>query len=139
MDIEFVRTFSQVVDTGSFVCAAKTLHVTQAAVSRRIGALEDYLGCEPLVRNKAGASLTPAGRRFLRYAASMVHALERARHEVGVARSFQGSLTVGGLWTVGRSALALAEHYERRVPRCTDQGSDRVRRGADDGPRRWQP
>lgn len=101
MDIEYVRTFLKVVDTGSFIRAAKTLHVTQAAVSRRISALEGYLGCELFVRNKAGASLTPAGRRFLRYATSLVQTLERARHEVGVARSYQRSITVGGrfgLW-----------------------------------------
>lgn len=101
MDIEFARTFLKVVDSGSFIRAAKTLHITQAAVSRRISALENYLGCELFVRNKAGAFMTPAGRRFLRYAANLVQTLERARHDVGVERSFNGSLTVGGrfgLW-----------------------------------------
>lgn len=101
MDIEFARTFLKVVDTGSFVRAAKTLHITQAAVSRRISSLEGYLGCELFVRNKAGATMTAAGRRFLRYAANMVQTLERARHEVGVAQAFEGSLAVGGrfgLW-----------------------------------------
>lgn len=101
MDIEFARTFLKVVDTGSFIRAAKTLHVTQAAVSRRIRTLEEYLGCDLFVRNKAGAVLTPSGRRFLRYAANMVQTLERARHEIGVAREFNGSLTIGGrfgLW-----------------------------------------
>lgn len=101
MDIEFARTFLKVVDTGSFIRAAKTLHVTQAAVSRRIRTLEEYLGCDLFVRNKAGAVLTPSGRRFLRYAANMVQTLERARHEIGVAREFDGSLTIGGrfgLW-----------------------------------------
>ena len=96
MDIEFARTFLKVVDTGSFIRAAKTLHVTQAAVSRRIRTLEEYLGCDLFVRNKAGAVLTPSGRRFLRYAANMVQTLERARHEIGVAREFNGSLTIGG-------------------------------------------
>jgi DNA-binding transcriptional LysR family regulator len=101
MNIEFARTFLKVVDTGSFIRAARVLHVTQAAVSRRIRTLEEYLGCELFVRNKAGAVLTPGGRRFLRYAANMVQTLERARHEIGVAREFNGSLTVGGrfgLW-----------------------------------------
>lgn len=101
MDIEFARTFLKVVDTGSFIRAAKALHVTQAAVSRRVRTLEAYLGCELFVRNKAGATLTPSGRRFLRYAANMVQNLERARHEIGVAREFSGSLTIGGrfgLW-----------------------------------------
>lgn len=101
MDIELARTFLKVVDTGSFIRAARTLHVTQAAVSRRIRTLEAYLGCDLFVRNRAGAVLTPSGRRFLRHAANMVQTLERARHEIGVAREFNGSLTIGGrfgLW-----------------------------------------
>lgn len=102
MDIEFARTFLKVVDSGSFVGAAKSLHLTQAAVSRRIQTLESYLGCELFIRNKSGAFLTASGRRFLRHAASMVQTLERARHEVGVAQSFQGTLSIGGrfgLWS----------------------------------------
>lgn len=101
MDIELARTFLKVVDTGSFIRAARTLHLTQAAVSRRIRTLEAYLGCDLFVRNRAGAVLTPSGRRFLRHAANMVQTLERARHEIGVAQAFHGSLTIGGrfgLW-----------------------------------------
>lgn len=102
MDIEAVRTFLKIVDTGNFVRASKSLHLTQAAISRRVKSLESYLGCELFVRNKAGATLTPAGRRFMRYAANMVQTLERARHELGVAPSYNSSLTIGGrfgLWS----------------------------------------
>lgn len=101
MDIELARTFLKIVDSGSFVAAARGLHLTQAAVSRRIHALETYLGRPLFVRNRSGATLTPAGRRFLRYAANMVQTLEQARHEVGVAHGFSGSLAIGGrfgLW-----------------------------------------
>ncbi len=101
MNIEFVRTFLKVIDTGSFIEAARSLHLTQAAISRRIRALEEYLGCELFIRNKGGAYLTPSGRQFLRYAVNLVQTLERARHDVGAAPFFNGSLTIGGrfgLW-----------------------------------------
>lgn len=101
MDIESARTFIKIIETGSFVAAASSLHLTQAAISRRIRSLEDYLGCQLIVRNKAGAKLTPSGKRFLRHAVSMVQTLERARHDVGVAPTFDGTLTIGGrfgLW-----------------------------------------
>jgi len=101
MDIDLVRTFLKVIDAGNFISAAQRLHLTQAAVSRRIKALEDYLGCPLFVRNKAGAVLTPAGRRFQKHAVNLVRALEQARHEVGVAPPYQGLLTIGGrfgLW-----------------------------------------
>ncbi len=116
MDIEFARTFLTVVETGNFIRTARKLHLTQAAVSRRISALEGYLGCKLFVRNKAGANLTPAGRRFLRYATSMVQAMERARHAVGVAQDFQGALTVGGRFGLWEGLLlpwlnAMSEAY----------------------------
>jgi DNA-binding transcriptional LysR family regulator len=101
LDIEFVRTFIKIVDTGSFIAAARNLHLTQAAISRRIRSLEEYMGCQLIVRSKSGAILTPSGKRFLRYAVNMVQTLERARHDVGVAPFYHGTLTVGGrfgLW-----------------------------------------
>jgi DNA-binding transcriptional LysR family regulator len=53
------------------------------------------------VRNKAGASLTPAGERFLRYAPSFLQLWERARQQVGVPPGHRSVLTIGGevsLW-----------------------------------------
>ena len=68
MDTEQVRTFLAVVAHGSFLEAAVRLHVTQSTVSARIQALETRLGARLFVRNRAGASLTPEGRRFVRHA-----------------------------------------------------------------------
>ncbi len=101
MDIEFARTFLAVVATGNFVGAAKRLHVTQSAVSMRIQTLENLLGACLFLRGRAGAQLTPAGRRFLRHADTLVRTLEQARHEVGLPAGFKGSLTLRGriaLW-----------------------------------------
>ncbi len=96
MDIEFARTFLAVVATGNFVGAAKRLHVTQSAVSMRIQTLENLLGACLFLRGRAGAQLTPAGRRFLRHANILVRTLEQARHEVGLPAGFRGSLTLRG-------------------------------------------
>lgn len=101
MDTEFARTFLTVVAAGNFVTAAARLHVTQSTVSARIRALEDVLGCTLFVRNKAGATLTPAGRQFQKHALTLVRAVEQARHDVGVPRGFRDVLAVGGrfgLW-----------------------------------------
>ncbi len=61
MDITLARTFLDIVSAGSFVRAAERLHVTQTAVSARVRTLEEQVGATLFVRNKAGASLTPAG------------------------------------------------------------------------------
>src|SRR5690349_7697801 len=64
MDIELARTFLEIVSTGSFIKAADRLHVGQTTVSARVRLLEQQLGRPLFVRNKAGASLTPAGEHF---------------------------------------------------------------------------
>ena len=63
MGIEQARTFLAIAAHGSFLEAAGRLHVTQSTVSARIQHLEAGLGARLLVRNRAGTSLTPAGRR----------------------------------------------------------------------------
>lgn len=101
MDTELARTFLAVVASGNFISAAERLHVTQSTVSARIHALEQQLGCILFVRNKAGTTLTPAGRQFQKHAGVLVRTVEHARHDVGVPRGFRAAVTIGGrfgLW-----------------------------------------
>lgn len=101
MDIELARTFLAIVEAGSFVRAAERLHVTQTAVSARIRSLEDQLRRTLFTRNKAGASLTPAGEQFLRYAPTLVQVWERARHQVALPEGRRAVFALGGelsLW-----------------------------------------
>jgi LysR family transcriptional regulator, flagellar master operon regulator len=101
MDMDQVRTFLAVAANGSFLEAASRLHVTQSTVSARIQSLEGYLGNRLFVRNRSGASLTPAGKRFLRHAKSLALTMEQARHDVGLPSGFSASISVGAriaLW-----------------------------------------
>ena len=100
MDTELARTFLTVVTAGNFINAADRLHVSQSTVSTRIHTLENQLGCILFVRNKAGTTLTPAGRRFQRHAATLVRTIEQA-HDIGIPEGFSGALVIGGrigLW-----------------------------------------
>jgi LysR family transcriptional regulator, flagellar master operon regulator len=101
MDIELARTFLTVVTAGNFINAADRLHVSQSTVSTRIHTLEDQLGCTLFIRNKAGTTLTSAGRQFQRHAATLVRTIEQARHDIGIPEGFSGTLIIGGrigLW-----------------------------------------
>jgi LysR family transcriptional regulator, flagellar master operon regulator len=101
MDIDLARTFIEIVSTKSFSRAAERLNVAQTTVSARIRLLEQQLGRPLFVRNKSGASLTPAGEQFLRYAPSFVQLWQRARQQVAVPPGHRAVLTVGGevsLW-----------------------------------------
>lgn len=101
MDTELARTFLAVVSAGNFIGAAERLHLTQSAVSARMQNLEAQLGRRLFVRNKAGATLTAAGRQFQRHAMTLVRTVELARQQIGVSPGFENSFTVGarlGLW-----------------------------------------
>ncbi len=101
MDINLARTFLEIVETRNFGRAAERLHVTQTAVSARVRMLEQLLGRPLFVRNKAGASLTPAGERFMRHARTLVQVWERARHQIAVPPGRRAVVNVGcemSLW-----------------------------------------
>ena len=101
MDIELARTFLEIVSTRSFVRAAERLNVAQTTVSAGVRTLEELLGRQLFVRNKGGASLTPAGEQLLRYAPTFVQLWERVRHQVAVPEGHQSVLAIGSevsLW-----------------------------------------
>jgi LysR family transcriptional regulator, flagellar master operon regulator len=102
MDIELARTFLAIVETGSFVRASERLNVTQTTVSARVRSLEDQLRRPVFIRGKSGATLTPAGEQFQRFARTLVQVWERARHQVSVPEGRRAMLAVGGelsLWS----------------------------------------
>jgi DNA-binding transcriptional LysR family regulator len=101
MDIEQARTFLSIAAHGSFLEAARRLYVTQSTVSARIRNLEQDLGVKLFVRNRSGATLTPAGRRFLQHAKTLVLTVEQARHDVGLPSRYSATIRIGGriaLW-----------------------------------------
>ena len=101
MDTELARTFLAVAAGGSFIAAAERLHVTQSTVSARIRSLEERMGAALFVRNKSGAAMTAAGRRFQKHAAFLVRAVEQARQDVGLPEGYRESVVIAariGLW-----------------------------------------
>ena len=74
--------------TGSFTAAAEELGLTHSAISRRIRAVEVWLGTPLFERHGRGVRLTPAGQRFARTVEqsfdSIVRAAEQWRPHRGV-------------------------------------------------------
>ncbi|MEV0751181.1 LysR family transcriptional regulator [Streptosporangium sp. NPDC050280] len=78
MDLDAVRTFVAVVDTGQFQHAAADLSITQQAVSKRIAGLEKDLAVRLFTRTARGARLTIDGQAFLPHARELLRVAERA-------------------------------------------------------------
>lgn len=105
MDLDLAQTFLAVVNAGSFARAAERLHVTQAAVSARVQALESELGRRLFVRNKAGARMTTAGHEFLPYATQLVQVWEHARQRVALRPGREAVLSLGGEFSLWNALL----------------------------------
>ncbi len=101
MDINLARTFLTVADTGSFIEAARKMHLTQSTVSARIRSLEYHLDKELFERSKSGAALTTAGEQFRRHALALVRVWQHAQLEVSGSNKHRDRLSVGApmsLW-----------------------------------------
>ncbi len=100
MDIQNLRAFVQVAESGSFSAAAERLHLTQPAVSKRVALLEDQLGAALFDRIGRRITLTEAGHALLPHARAVQQELQAAERSV---RDLAGA--VGG-----RLRLATSHH-----------------------------
>lgn len=72
LDIDQLRTFVAIADTGSFTRAADVVHKTQSAVSMQMKRLEERLGRAIFERDGRLSKLTDEGERLLDYARRIV-------------------------------------------------------------------
>src|ERR1700677_3230177 len=79
IEIEDFRVFLAVAEHGSFGRAASSLGLAQPSVSNRMGALERRIGRPLFRRSTRGATLTPAGERFVPHARRALQVVEDAR------------------------------------------------------------
>jgi DNA-binding transcriptional LysR family regulator len=72
LDIDQLRTFVAIADTGSFTRAADAVHKTQSAVSMQMKRLEERVGRPVFERDGRASKLTEDGERLLDYARRIV-------------------------------------------------------------------
>ncbi|MGO3669921.1 MAG: LysR substrate-binding domain-containing protein [Vreelandella alkaliphila] len=68
MDMDLLRTYIAVVDTGSLTRAARQVHRTQAALSMQMKRLEEQAGCSLFFKEGRNLELTNEGKRLVSYA-----------------------------------------------------------------------
>lgn len=82
MDLQNLRAFTLVAETGSFSGAAERLHLTQPAVSKRVALLEEQLDAHLFDRIGRHVSLTEAGAALLPHALAVQRELDTAERSV---------------------------------------------------------
>jgi DNA-binding transcriptional LysR family regulator len=68
LEIEFIKEFVILAETGNYLKAADLLFISQPALSRHIMSLEKQLGVALFNRTTRSLELSEYGRRFLPYA-----------------------------------------------------------------------
>lgn len=92
LDVDAVRAFIRIVETGSFTRTAESMGTTQSAISLKLKRLEDRLGCKLVRRTPRYVELSAEGASFIDGARELVSVHDRA---FAAIRSPKQSLMIG--------------------------------------------
>ncbi|ACL57696.1 LysR family transcriptional regulator [Methylobacterium nodulans] len=113
MELKWLEDFVSLARTGSFSRSAEERHVTQSAFSRRIQALETWLGVSLIDRSTYPTTLTAAGREFREMAEEAVRMLHGSRAALQAsARPSKQTVAVAALHTL---ALTFFPRWFRQI------------------------
>jgi len=112
MNIRVMKTFCDVVDSGSFSRAAQESGISQSAVSQQLASLEREFSTQLLSRGGGLVVPTEAGKVYYQAAREIVRRYEQLLGEMrSAADSVRGILRVGTIYSVG---FYLLDPYIRR-------------------------
>ncbi len=132
MQLESLKMFVDVVETGSFSRAAQLNHVTQSAVSQQIRALENRYEQRLLSRSARQVTPTPAGERLFRGCKEILARFSEVEQEIREqATEVSGTCTVSTIYSVGLHELntiqrALLRAHPKVNMRLNYRRSDQV-------------
>ncbi|KQV89778.1 LysR family transcriptional regulator [Rhizobacter sp. Root1221] len=106
MDLEDLRTFVEVADTGGVAPGARRLGLSKSIVSRRLARLEEALGVQLLSRTTRGSAITEAGATFREHAMRIVAEIDAAQETLSPEGEIRGLLRIAAPLSFGTSQLA---------------------------------
>ncbi|MBI5277467.1 MAG: LysR family transcriptional regulator [Burkholderiales bacterium] len=127
-----LRAFVTVGELQSFAAAAKALHLSQPALSRRISHLEGMLGVRLFDRTTRSVALTLLGERFLAQVRGNVEDLDRSvANLLDAAQLEAGDVTIGCVFSAVHHFLppvirSFREQHPRVLVRIIEEGADEV-------------
>ena len=105
IDPSLLPTFVAVARAGRISAAARSLHLSQPAVTAQVQRLEQALGTPLFVRSPRGVDLTAAGERLLGYAREVRRLLDEAETTLGDRHESGGELLLGASTTIAAYVL----------------------------------
>lgn len=118
MDIDALLAFVATVNEQSFSNAAKKLHLTQPAISKRIQNLESRLNVKLFERLQREIMLTKAGETLLPHALLILHEFDNALQAVkDIDNSVSGLLRIVASHHIGLHRMPrILQHFSKRYP-----------------------
>src|SRR4030095_8248420 len=118
LDILGVEAFVALAEQGSFQKAARTLYITQTALTRRLQNFEALLGVKLVERTTRSVALSEIGREFLPRARRVLTDLAGALTELQeTGRAQRGDVSIACVPTVGiRYLPRIIEAYAAQHP-----------------------
>lgn len=116
MSLRRLRTLVAIAETDTFSAAADVVHITHAAVSQQMQALEDELGVKLFDRDTRTPKLTPAGRQIVAKAQKLISDYDNLVPSVLNDDGLHGVIKLGVLRTtltglVPQAMAALKQKY----------------------------
>src|SRR6476661_11160955 len=106
MQLESLKMFCDVVETGSFSRAAQLNHVTQSAVSQQIRSLETRYEQKLLSRSARQVTPTPAGERLFRGCKEILARFSEVEQEIREqSAEVAGTTSISTIYSVGLHEL----------------------------------
>lgn len=118
MELKWLEDLAAVARLGHFARAAEARFVTQSALSRRIKALEQWVGAELVDRSEHPIRLTAAGTEFMSTASTIIkQAGEAQAAAANYARISERGVTIACLHTLALNFLPrLVADLHRKIP-----------------------
>ena len=143
LNLNDVRVFARVIESGGFSAAARALRVSKSSVSRCVARLEDQLGVLLVQRTPRATLPTAAGRRYFEQISPALETIRDASTRASERDAPRGLVRIGAPQSVGSEALPeliarfVALYSEVRVeveltagsPSMIDEGIDLAIRG----------
>jgi len=105
--LQSMRVFTKVVETGSFIAASEAMGISRPMASKHVARLEHTLGVKLLTRTTRTVSMTEAGRSFYGRCLNIFASIDEAVQEAGNLRvQPKGQLRVSAPHSFGHKHLA---------------------------------
>lgn len=148
MSIRLLRTLVSIANEGTFTAAAATVHITHAAVSQQMKALEDDLKISIFDRSKRTPKITPVGQELVSKARELIASYDNLVPSILGDEYLSGELKLGAVATaltglVPSAMVQLREEYKdlhiHVVPGLSTELISEVERGTLDAAIVTQP